>query len=193
MAHLLARALDRPTEWQDRIEKAAPFHDVGKIGIADRTLRKSGPLSAAERQTMKEHASIGPALLSGGTSELIQVARRIARSHHERWHGDGYPNGFSGEEIPLKARIVAVADAFDAMTHDRPYRDALSPAQAFAAIEAEAGAQFDPQVSEAALECREAMVEIVTDEDKPAGPVSRSPETNESTRATASLSAQPTK
>lgn len=188
LARLLAGSLGLPAHWQNRIEEAAPFHDVGKIGVAEQILHKPGPLSDEERQTMKQHASIGPALLSGSKSEYLRIARRIARSHHERWDGDGYPDGLEGNEIPLAARIVAVADAFDAMTHDRPYQQARSPDEAFAVIQEEAGAQFDPKVSKAALQCREAMTEIVTGEESPRAPLSPTREIQEAHQGGPSLS-----
>jgi putative two-component system response regulator len=103
-----------------RLERTAPLHDVGKIGMPDSILRKPGPLSPAEREEMERHAEIGARLLSGGSTEHVRMAEEIARSHHERWDGRGYPAGLSGESIPLSARIVSVVDVFDALAHDRP-------------------------------------------------------------------------
>lgn len=161
LAEVLSEALGQSPEWQDRIREAAPLHDVGKVGVPDEILRKPGPLTDEEFDAMKEHTLIGADLLSGGASEPVQMAQRIARSHHERWDGEGYPDGLEGEEIPLAARIVAVVDTFDAMTHDRPYRSALSVEEAFEVIEDEAGEQFDPEIAAAALRCREALTELV--------------------------------
>lgn len=158
MSRHLAEALGRPPEWQELVREAAPLHDVGKIGIPDAILLKPGPLSDEEFETMKEHTLIGASLLSGGQTKLVQMAERIARSHHERWDGAGYPVGLEGEEIPPAARIVAVADAFDVMTHERPYREKALPVErAFETIEEEAGAQFDPSACEAALRIRETL------------------------------------
>jgi len=161
LAKLLAEALGLPPEWQQCIREAAPLHDLGKLWVPDEILDKPGSLTEEEYETVKKHTLAGETLLSGGESGPMRMARRIARSHHERWDGDGYPDGLEGEQIPLSARIVAVADTFDAMTHDRPYRDALPIEKAFSIIEEEAGARFDPQVSEAALRQREEMAALV--------------------------------
>ncbi|MFV1258459.1 HD-GYP domain-containing protein, partial [Klebsiella pneumoniae] len=101
------------------------LHDVGKIGIPDRILQKPGPLSDGERRLMRTHTLLGEQML-GGVAFLQGEGLRIVRSHHERWDGSGYPDGLAGEEIPLGARIFAVADAVDAITNHRPYRDAQS-------------------------------------------------------------------
>ncbi len=161
LSKILAEALGQPPAWQNRIEEAAPLHDVGKIGIADEILLKQGYLTDKEYEEMKRHTLVGADLLSEGQHALIRMAERIARAHHEQWNGNGYPEGLHGEDIPLEARIVAVADAFDAMTHDRPYREALSPKKAFSVIEEEAREQFDPAVSAAALRRREKILSTV--------------------------------
>lgn len=123
----------------------AQLHDIGKIGILSGVLGKDGPLERDEIIHVKEHPTIGVEILS---SLLVdQIALEAVRHHHERWDGAGYPDGLAGEEIPLAARIVAIADAFDAMTTSRPYRAAWTPEQAVAEIEAEAGAQFDPTLA----------------------------------------------
>jgi ribonuclease P protein subunit RPR2 len=121
------------------------LHDVGKIGIPDRILLKPGPLTIAERQQMQTHTTLGEQML-GDVAFLRGEGLRIVRSHHERWDGDGYPDGIGGDEIPLGARIFAVADALDAMTSDRPYRRALPWTAATGEIEAQSGKQFDPDV-----------------------------------------------
>lgn len=161
VAGFLAEALDQPKEWIERLREAARLHDIGKIGIPDRILLSRGGLSDEEFEVMKKHTEIGAELLSGGQSDLMQMAERIARWHHERWDGTGYPDGLAEEEIPLEARIVTVADAFDAMTHDRPYQEALGLETAFEVIEEKKGAQFDPRVSEALLERKEEVTRIV--------------------------------
>ncbi|RZA24510.1 MAG: HD domain-containing protein, partial [Proteobacteria bacterium] len=134
-----------------QIQQAARLHDLGKIGISDLILLKAGPLTAEEFATMKTHTLIGAALFENGNSNLISLAERIAISHHERWDGEGYPCGLSGEEIPIVGRIVAVADVFDALTHERPYKKAWSIEAAIEEIQRQSGRQFDPQVVEAFL------------------------------------------
>jgi response regulator RpfG family c-di-GMP phosphodiesterase len=124
------------------------LHDVGKIGIPDDILLKPGPLTDAERRRMETHTVLGEQML-GGVAFLQGEGLRIVRSHHERWDGSGYPDGLAGTEIPLSARIFAVADALDAMTSDRPYRSALSWAAAGREIVAESKRQFDPDVVDA--------------------------------------------
>ena len=123
---------------------AARIHDLGKVGIPDPALSKPGPLDAAERKAMQEHPGIGADIV--GRLEMYRACSAIVRHHHERWDGTGYPDGLGGEEIPLGARIIAVADAFDAMTSDRAYRRAMSEAQALAEVRRQSGSQFDPQV-----------------------------------------------
>jgi ribonuclease P protein subunit RPR2 len=121
------------------------LHDVGKIGIPDRILQKPGPLTPPERRLMETHTVLGEQLLRG-VSLLQGRGLAVVRSHHERWDGRGYPDGLAGDEIPVAARIFAVADALDAMTSDRPYRSALSWAAAGRELETQSGRQFDPQV-----------------------------------------------
>jgi len=147
-AHL-ARGLGLEEARVQLMLRAAPLHDLGKIGIPDLIVRKPGPLNEEEYRLMRTHATIGADILAGGHSELLQVAERIARCHHERWDGTGYPAGLSGEAIPLEARIVAVADFFDALSHERPYRAALSPEQALAMVRDGSGTHFDPTVAAA--------------------------------------------
>lgn len=155
---LIAHQLDFPEKDYNELSMAAMLHDVGKIGVDDAILRKPGPLTAEEFVQMKLHAEMGGEILEAipGFQKLVGVAKY----HHERWDGRGYPHGLAGEEIPLSARIVAVADAFDAMTSDRPYRKAFPAEQAFAEIQAQAGAQFDPRCVEAFLKVRETVERI---------------------------------
>jgi HD-GYP domain-containing protein (c-di-GMP phosphodiesterase class II) len=138
------------------------LHDVGKIAIPDQVLQKPGPLAPEERALMQTHAVLGAQLLSG-VSALEGAGLAVIRSHHERWDGEGYPDGLAGEEIPLAARIFAVADALDALTSDRPYRPAGSWNAALEVIAAEAGKQFDPAVV-AALERIEGQLRTLCDE-----------------------------
>jgi hypothetical protein len=134
------------------LREAAPLHDVGKLAISDTILLKPGKLSTEENEVMKAHAELGARLLSGSSSPVLQMATVIAASHHERWDGAGYPAGLAEKAIPRVGRIVAVADVFDALTHDRPYKPAWPVEQAIAEIERAAGSQFDPGVVAAFLE-----------------------------------------
>ena len=146
---LLALGLGLPSEEVELIRRAAPLHDIGKIGIPDAILLKPARLTGREFDVVKTHTRIGAEILSGSRSPLLRLAQRIALSHHERWDGGGYPHGLAGEEIPLAARIVAVADVFDALTHERPYKEAWPLEQAVGEILGQAGRQFDPGLVEA--------------------------------------------
>jgi putative two-component system response regulator len=146
---LIAQELGLPQERVMLVTRTAPLHDLGKVAIADAVLLKRGPFDENEREVMRKHSALGAKLLSGGTSELVQMAEEIALFHHERWDGLGYPCGLEADEIPLTARIVAVADAFDALIHVRPYKEAWTVPDAMAEIERERAGQFDPQVVDA--------------------------------------------
>lgn len=152
VAAAIALQLGLPEETADLLRVAARLHDVGKIGIPDRILLKTGQLSDEEFQYMQRHTLIGSRILSGGQTRLLQMAEEIACSHHERWGGGGYPANLCGEAIPLTARIVAVADVFDALTHDRPYKAAWTIAQALQELQNLSGTLFDPAVVAAALQ-----------------------------------------
>jgi putative two-component system response regulator len=146
---LLASRLGLSDRKVELIRRAAPLHDIGKIGISDTILLKPGRLTDAEFEVIKTHTTIGAEILSGSQSPLLRLAQRIALSHHERWDGAGYPGGLSGERIPLAGRIVAVADVFDALTHERPYKDAWPVDKAVDEVLGQAGRQFDPAVVDA--------------------------------------------
>ena len=141
----IARALGIQTT--DEIEFGFLLHDIGKVAIPDGILHKRGPLTESERELMAQHPLIGAEIVRG--IEFLERAMEIVRSHHERWDGQGYPDGLAGEEIPLAARVFAVADVFDALTTERPYRHASARAKARAMIVAESGTHFDPRVIEA--------------------------------------------
>jgi len=153
ISRLIAESVGLPPERCRIIYLAAPLHDIGKIGIADAVLSKPGRLTAAETAIMRQHVSIGARILERGSSELIRVAELIAQSHHERWDGGGYPDCLSGEDIPIEARIVAVADVFDALCSVRPYKEAWPIERAYAEILRGSGTQFDPNCI-AAFEAR---------------------------------------
>ena len=141
-----AALMGLPAADLDDLRKAASLHDVGKIRVPDRILRKSGPLSPDERLIVEEHAVVGAWMVSSvGNADVIAAVRH----HHERWDGTGYPDGLAGSEIPLFARIIAVADAYDAITSTRPYRASSGRDDAIDALRAETGSQFDPEVVEA--------------------------------------------
>jgi putative two-component system response regulator len=151
MSAVLARNLGMPQDQVELIERAAPLHDVGKIGIPDHILRKPGSLTPEEFEVIRSHPAIGASILSGGRFPLLRMAEEIALTHHERWDGTGYPQGLKGEAIPLSGRIVALADAFDAIISVRPYKGAQPIEEAITAITAGAGTQFDPRVVDAFL------------------------------------------
>jgi putative two-component system response regulator len=138
----------------DLLLHAAPMHDVGKLGIPDSILLKPGPFDADEREIMNTHTTIGAQILSGSTSPVIQMGERVALTHHEKWNGTGYPNGLSGEDIPIEARICSVVDFFDALTMDRPYRKAVPNDEVVEMILSENGTSFDPSVVEVFVKVR---------------------------------------
>jgi putative nucleotidyltransferase with HDIG domain len=152
LAAELAHRIGASDELAELIRRAAPLHDIGKIAIPDDILRKPGPLTEDEYSVMKTHTTIGASILAGGDNSLIVTAERVALTHHERWDGLGYPNSLSGEMIPPEGRVVAVADFYDALVHDRPYRAALAQEAALRMIEQGAGTRFDARVAAAMLD-----------------------------------------
>jgi putative two-component system response regulator len=150
-AALLAKELDLGSELVATIHRAAPLHDVGKVGIPDEILLKPGTLTSDEFEVIKTHTIIGGRILCESRFPVVKMAMEIAFTHHEHWDGSGYPSGLRGEGIPIAGRIIAVADAFDAMTHARPYKGALPVGYAIAEIERCSGTQFDPRVVAAFL------------------------------------------
>ena len=154
MAHysqIIARGLDLEPHKQTLLLKAAPMHDVGKIGIPDYILLKPGKLTPEEMEVMKSHARLGFELLQGSGSEILRAGAEIAISHHEKYDGTGYPNALKGKDIPLYGRIVAVADVFDALTSERPYKKAWPLEDAVRFLEEGRGKHFDPMCIEAFL------------------------------------------
>jgi putative two-component system response regulator len=147
----IAEELGLPEEEVQILRLASPLHDIGKIGIPDEVLLKREQLNAEERRRMEEHAEIGRKILAGSQSPFLSMAETIAISHHERWDGKGYPAGLAGEDIPLVGRIVAISDVYDALTSQRPYKEAWTPDQAADYIKSESGAAFDPTAVEAFL------------------------------------------
>lgn len=159
-AALLARALGRSVDDQRLLVLAAPLHDIGKVAVSEAILLKPGALTPPEWELVHKHPLAGHAILKGATAPVLKLGSEIALGHHERWDGEGYPNGLAGEMIPLAARIVAVADAFDAMLSDRPYRGALAHEKAFEELHTHAGIFYDPGVVAAALAQRAEMLAI---------------------------------
>src|SRR5262245_252099 len=159
---LLARIDPKKLEKDPGIAYGFLLHDMGKIGIPDQILQKPGPLTRGERQRMQTHTVLGEQML-GGVAVLRGAGLRVVRSHHERWDGKGYPDGLAGREIPLGARIFAVADSLDAMTSNRPYRRAMSWKAANAEIIACSGKQFDPEIVDAYRACEAELREVHRD------------------------------
>jgi putative two-component system response regulator len=151
LAAMIAEVAGQSPEEIGLLAAAAPLHDIGKIGIPDRILLKPGRLTAEEFALMKSHTLIGEQILGRSQFPVMQVARQIALSHHERWDGAGYPQALAGESIPLVARITAIADVFDAVTHARPYKEAWPVEKALDAIDKESGRHFDPKLASAFL------------------------------------------
>jgi putative two-component system response regulator len=143
-AALLARQAGWSTAACELLLHAAPMHDIGKIGIPDKVLLKPGKLDSDEWQVMKTHTVIGARILEGADSDLLEMGRQLALTHHEKWDGSGYPQGLAGEAIPQVGRICALADVFDALTSERPYKKAWSVEAAVEYIQAESGRHFDP-------------------------------------------------
>lgn len=144
VARLMAQKMGMSREFCDTIFLAAPLHDTGKIGIPDAILNKPGRLTPDEMDVMRTHTAIGAELLSRGDSDLMRLARDIALTHHEKWDGTGYLGHLSGADIPIAGRIVAVADVFDALCSDRPYKRAWTVEEARAEINRQSGSHFDP-------------------------------------------------
>lgn len=145
-AHILAKAAGMDEEDAELLMNAAPMHDIGKIGIVDKILKKPGSLTDDEYEEMKLHCAIGADVIGEDHSDLLELAKIIAISHHEKWDGTGYPNNLSGDDIPLAGRIVAIADVFDALTSVRPYKKEWSVDEAVSLLEKEAGKHFDPEL-----------------------------------------------
>jgi putative two-component system response regulator len=146
-SEVLVKAAGWSSAEAEMLRMAAPMHDVGKIGIPDAILQKPGKLTREEFEIMKTHTVIGADMLAGSDVLMLQMARDIALGHHERWDGGGYPNGLAGSDIPETARIVAIVDVYDALTHDRVYRPALPEEEALDIMQKGVGTQFDPVLS----------------------------------------------
>jgi len=148
---MIAQTVGWPHHEIQLFQFAAPLHDVGKIGIPDSILLKPGKYTEVERKVMQRHCIVGAELLSGGHSDTLRAAESIALTHHEWWNGNGYPRRLEKDAIPIEGRIVAVADVFDALVHERPYKQAWPVEVALKEIQAQAGKQFDPEIVDAFL------------------------------------------
>jgi putative two-component system response regulator len=147
-AQVLALAAGWSKVDAEELLAAAPMHDIGKIGIPDHILLKPGPLSPEEWDVMRSHPRIGADIIGEHRSTVLRLAREIALSHHEKWDGSGYPQGLAGDAIPMSARIVSIADVFDALTTARPYKRAWTVEAAIEQVQKDAGKHFDPKLVE---------------------------------------------
>lgn len=154
ISRMIAAELGLPERDTELIFQAAPMHDIGKIGVPDSVLLKPAKLDDNEWVLMKQHPSIGAAIIGNDDSPLLRFARQGALTHHEKWDGSGYPAGLKGEDIPLVGRILALADVYDALMSVRPYKKAWPAEQVEELIENESGHHFDPRIAEAALSIR---------------------------------------
>ncbi len=166
-SQLLGLATGMDEREAEMLLTASPMHDIGKIGIPDSILLKPGKLTPEEWEIMKTHASIGASILEGMTSDLMRMAHEIALNHHEKWDGSGYPNGLKGEEISYFGRIVAIADVFDALTTNRPYKAAWPVEQAMEYIASQRGQHFDPKLVDLFVEI---LPKVLTYKDRYADP-----------------------
>jgi len=148
-SEILARKLGMDEAWVEMLRLAAPMHDIGKIGVPDAVLNKPGKLDAEEWEEMKKHPIYGGEILKNPSADALILSETIALYHHEWWNGKGYPHGLAGEAIPLEARIVSVADAFDALTSKRVYKPPFTLEKALSILEEEKGTHFDPRIVEA--------------------------------------------
>ncbi|HYX64988.1 MAG TPA: HD domain-containing phosphohydrolase [Burkholderiales bacterium] len=169
-SRLIANALGLDRDEAETVELAAPLHDIGKIGIPDQILLKPAKLDAAEWQVMRRHPVIGHEILKGSASKYVRMGALIALGHHEKYDGSGYPNGLVGDHIPLCARIVAVADVYDALTSVRPYKPAWSTENALEYVASQAGKHFDPRFVEAFIAAKREVIQVQNEWRDPAQP-----------------------
>jgi putative two-component system response regulator len=170
-ARLLALATGFSADRAELLFHAAPMHDVGKIGIPDHILQKPGPLTDEEWTVMRQHPAIGAGIIGRHRNELLEAARVVALGHHERWNGQGYPRMRKGTDIPIEARLIAVADVFDALCSARPYKKAWPTEDAFAYLERHSGDLFDPALVPRFLELRPEILKVQLQYSTPVEPV----------------------
>ncbi|MGB0894702.1 MAG: HD domain-containing phosphohydrolase [Parashewanella sp.] len=159
-AELLAKKVNNDKEWVLQVKQSAQMHDIGKIGIEDKILLKPGKLDESEIDKIQTHVLIGAKIIGDESTPLLKMSRDVALYHHEKWDGTGYASGLSRTDIPLEARIVAVADVFDALTSSRSYKKAWSVEEALAYIEKESGSHFDPMLAKLFVQSREEILAI---------------------------------
>ena len=159
-AKVIGLAYGMSEEEASMFQNAAPMHDIGKIGIPDNVLLKPGKLNEDEWEQMRKHPNIGIEILGGNTCPLLNMARDIALTHHEKWNGTGYPNGLKGEDISIYGRIAAIADVFDALTTERPYKEAWPLEKALNLLKEESGKHFDPKIVELFMESLPLILEV---------------------------------
>jgi putative two-component system response regulator len=159
-SYYLAKRVTGNNHWSELLRNAAPMHDIGKIGIPDEVLLKPGRLNSDEWAIMQKHVEYGVKILGQHSTDLLALAVEVAQYHHEKWDGSGYPQGVKGENIPLSARIVAIADVFDALTSERPYKKAWSVERAIELIQSEAGTHFDPELVPKFIACLPNILKI---------------------------------
>lgn len=160
LAEALALLMGESPAFAHQLSRAAPMHDIGKIGIPDAVLKKPGPYTPEEREVMNEHPRMGARILGRSRIPLFQLAAEVALGHHERWDGGGYPDGLAGDAIPLSARIVAVLDYFDALTMDRCYREAFPDDIALRMLAEQRGRAFDPRIVDTFLQHAASLLEL---------------------------------
>lgn len=173
IAALLAEAVGMSEYECDLLLNAAPMHDIGKIGIPDKILLKKGKFEPEEWEVMKTHTLIGADILAGDSSEVLKMAQSIALTHHEKWDGTGYPAGLAGEAIPVVGRITAIADVFDALTSERPYKHAWPLSQAVEYIRVNAGTHFDPFLAAKFLDLMPRIQQIINEYSDPSDQIAQ--------------------
>jgi len=156
----VARCMGLAESTIETILYASPMHDLGKIGIPDHILRKPAKLDPAEWEIMKQHTVIGATILKDSDAEFIRMGEAVARNHHEKWDGSGYPNQLKGTDIPIASRIAAIADVFDALTSKRPYKEPFSVEKSLAIIKEGSGSHFDPDVVDAFFAIQDEILAI---------------------------------
>lgn len=175
---IIADEIGMPLAWRNNLALAGPMHDIGKLGVPDAILKKPGKLNEDEWVEMRKHPVYGSEILKNSDNELIQMSERVARSHHEKWDGSGYPYGLKGEEIPLEGRIVAIADVFDALTSRRVYKPAMALDETLRIIREGAGKHFDPTLVDAFFRALPRLLNVkeeFSELDTPVNPTPRLP------------------